>query len=138
AEATAAVRAHTEKRAHDPVGAAYHEHRVFAHIGREEIAGLRDLAVMAQIEPAAREDALQLLLIDLRLDKNAPADVPAGEIDQLFGGGHRSLRSPSGLAAVRCPGMTMWKAAKSHLDPASSQRGRGMRSMDPAATVKMP
>src|SRR5439155_24115138 len=137
AKAIAPMPAHIEKSAHDSVGAAYHEHRVFAHIGREEIAGLRDLAVMAQIEPAAREDALQLLLIDLRLDKDAPADVPAGEIDQLFGGGHRSLRSRSGLTAVRRPGMTMWKAAKIHLDPASSQRGRGMRSIDPASTVRI-
>src|SRR5438105_332692 len=115
AKAIAPMPAHIEKSSHDSVGATYHEHRVFAHIGREEIAGLRDLAIMAQIEPAAREDALQLLLIDLRLDKDPPADMPAGEIDQWFGGGHRSLRIPSGLTAVRRPGITMWKAAKSIL-----------------------
>src|ERR1051326_1271846 len=82
AEPVASVTADIEKSAHDSVGAPYDEHRVFTHIGREEIAGLRDLAVVAQIKPAAREDALQLLLIDLRLDKDAPADLPAGEIDE--------------------------------------------------------
>ena len=38
---------------------------------------------MAQKEPAAGEDLLQLLLVDLRLDEDAPADQPAFGIDQI-------------------------------------------------------
>src|SRR5439155_17432965 len=63
-------------------GVADDQHRVFAHRGREEIAGLRDLAVMAQEQPAAREDALQFLAVDLRLDKDAAADQAALVIDE--------------------------------------------------------
>ena len=36
-----------EKSAHAAVIVADHENRVFAHIGGQEIAGLRDLALVA-------------------------------------------------------------------------------------------
>ena len=74
AQAVATVAADIEKRMHGAGTVAHDKHRVLAHIGREEIAGLGDLALMAQKEPAARKDALQLLLVDLPLDENAPAD----------------------------------------------------------------
>ena len=103
--------ANIQEGADHPAGVADDQHRIFAHVGREEIARLRDLAVVAQKEPAAGEDALQLLLIDLRLDKDAAADMPGAEIDQ-----------PVRIALHR------------HL---RDQRGRGMRSIDPASTVMM-
>ncbi len=100
-----------QERTHDPSGIAHHQHRIFAHVCGEEIAGLRDLAVMAQKEPAARKDPLQLLLINLRFDEDAAADMPGAEIDQPVRIGlHGRLRD---------------------------QRGRGMRSIDPASTVMM-
>src|SRR5262249_28243057 len=50
---------------------------ILAHIGREEVAGVRDLVLVTQEKPAARKDLLQLLLVNLGLDENAPADEPA-------------------------------------------------------------
>src|SRR5205814_7260323 len=67
---------------HNTVAAASDQHRVLAHIGRQEIAGLGHLAVVAKKQPAAREDALQFLSINLRLDKDAPTDQTALIVDQ--------------------------------------------------------
>src|SRR5262249_11443970 len=47
AEAIAAMPADIEKRAHGAGAVAHHQHRVLAHRGREEIARLGDLALMA-------------------------------------------------------------------------------------------
>ena len=82
AQAVAAMAADVEERAHLPSAVTQDQDRVFAHIGSEEIAGLRDLAVVAQKQPAARENALQLLLVDVRLDENAAADKTILVIDQ--------------------------------------------------------
>src|SRR6185503_13194347 len=41
-----------------------------------------DLAFMAQIKPAAREEPLALELVDLGVGKNAPVDKTAFRIDQ--------------------------------------------------------
>jgi hypothetical protein len=38
---------------------------------------------VAQEQPAARKDLPQLLLVDLLLDKDAPAQEPALAVDQL-------------------------------------------------------
>src|ERR1700722_6215382 len=72
-------------------GVAHHQNRVFAHIGGEEIAGQRDLALVAQEQPAARENPLQFLLVDLWLDENPAAEQTVLGIDQaaLHHGVHR-------------------------------------------------
>ena len=82
AQPVAAMAADIEKGAHPAGTVAHHQHRVLAHIGRQEIARLRDLAFVAQEQPAAGEDLLQLLLVDLRLDKDAPADEPPFAINK--------------------------------------------------------
>jgi hypothetical protein len=76
------VAADVEEGVHRPAAVAHHQHRVFAHRGGDEVARLRDLAFMAQEKPAARENPLQLLFVDLRLDKDAAADEAARHIDQ--------------------------------------------------------
>ena len=63
-----------QERTHLPPAVAHDQDRVFAHVGGEEIAGLRDLAFVAQEEPAAREDLPELLLVDLLLDEDATTD----------------------------------------------------------------
>ena len=79
----AAVPAEIEKGAHPAAGVADHQNRVLTHVSGQEIAGLRDLALVAQIEPAAREYPLQFLLINLRLDKDTAADEAVAVVDQL-------------------------------------------------------
>ena len=84
AQAIAAMAADIQKGVDLAVAVAHHQHRVLAHIGRVEIAGLGDLALVAQEQPAAGEDLLLLLLVDLRLDKDAAADEPVVAVDQPF------------------------------------------------------
>ena len=55
-------------------GVADHQHRVLAHVCGEEIAGVGYLALMAQKQPTAGEDALQLFLVDIVFDEDTPAD----------------------------------------------------------------
>jgi hypothetical protein len=83
AQPIAAVPADIEKGAHPAAGVADHQNRVLTHVSGQEIAGLRDLALVAQIEPAAREYPLQFLLINLRLDKDTAADEAVAVVDQL-------------------------------------------------------
>src|ERR1700732_4184436 len=58
------------------------QNRVLAHVSGEEVARQRDLAFMAQEEPAAGEDPLQLLLVELRLDEDAATDQTLLGVDQ--------------------------------------------------------
>ncbi|HXC14552.1 MAG TPA: hypothetical protein VNV39_17165 [Stellaceae bacterium] len=53
-----------------------------AHPRDEEVAGVRDLAVVADKEPSAGEQPLLLLLVDRLVDKNLAADPPFAQIDQ--------------------------------------------------------
>ena len=117
AQPVAAMPADIEKGVHLAAGVAHDQHRVLAHVGGEEIAGPRDLAVVAQEQPAARENLPQLLLVNLRLDEDPPADQPAFGIDQLFNVRRDSRRHfgcsvlawraswPMGAAARRNPGV---------------------------------
>ena len=82
AQPVAAVPADIEKGAHDAVAAAHDQHRVLAHPGREKVARPRDLALVAQEQPAAGKDLLQFLFIDLLLDEDAAADEAAVGVDQ--------------------------------------------------------
>src|SRR5262249_36560519 len=82
AEAITPMAAHIEKGMDLSLAVSSHENRVFAHGGAEEVARLGDLALMAQKQPAAGEDLLQLLLVDPPLDEDAPADQAPVGIDQ--------------------------------------------------------
>src|SRR5207244_4484552 len=61
---------------------ARQDDRLLAHRRDEEIAGLRDLAFMADEEPRAGEHAVELLAIDLFADKNLAADDAFLDVDQ--------------------------------------------------------
>ncbi len=82
AEPVATVAADVEESTDLAGGVAHHKHWVFGHPGGEKVARQRDLAVMAEEEPAARKDPRQLLIIDLRLDKDAAAEKSVRDIDQ--------------------------------------------------------
>ena len=76
AHLVAAVRAGIE---HDPdrsVGLAGDDHRIFAHVGRQEVSGTGDLAFVGNEQPRPRENAVQLLLVDVGIRKD-PAVKPA-------------------------------------------------------------
>src|SRR5262249_12955689 len=114
AQPVATMAADIQKCVYLSAAVAHHQNRVFTHIGGEEIARLRNLALVAQIEPAAREDPLQLLLVDPALDKDAATDQTLFSIDQSERVGcHRPF--PHWFCGVR----------------------RGTRSIAPASTVMM-
>src|SRR5215831_5531990 len=63
---------------------AAQDHRLLTHRGYEEIAGVRDLALMPDKEPAPGEHPLQLLAVDLVIDKDLSADLARREIHEIF------------------------------------------------------
>src|SRR5262249_42424480 len=82
AQPIAPMPADVEKGVDFALAVPHHQDRVFAHIRAEEVPRLGELAFMAQKQPAAGKDLRQLLLIDLWLDKDAPADQAALGIHQ--------------------------------------------------------
>ena len=73
-----------EMRAQAAVQIAAQDDRFFAHIARDEIPGMGNLAFMTKIEPAAREHPLAFQLIDLPVGENAPVDEPSFRVDERF------------------------------------------------------
>ena len=68
----------------DPGGpVAAEDDRLLAHRGHQEIAGTRDLALVAHEEPGAREDVLLLLPVDVLVDEDLPADAATIDVDQI-------------------------------------------------------
>src|SRR6266568_302628 len=85
AQPIAPMAADVEEGVDGALAVAYHQDRVLAHRRAEEVPRLGDLAFMAQKQPAAGKDLHQLLLIDRRLDEDAPADQPLLGVHQLLG-----------------------------------------------------
>ena len=61
---------------------AAQDHRFLAHARDEVIPRLRDLALMADKQPGPRKQPLQLLLVDLLIDKDLAADPPRRQVHQ--------------------------------------------------------
>jgi len=103
AQAIAAMAADIQKGVYLALAVAHHQDGVLAHIGGEEVARLWYLALVAQEQPAARENPLQLLLVDLRLDEDAAADQAILGIDQsVHVHCHRYLLNVTGMTPVSC------------------------------------
>src|SRR5271169_1241352 len=83
AQAVAAMAADVQEGAHLAAVVAYDQNRVFTHIGGEKVPRLRDLAFVAQEQPAAGENLLLLLFVDIGLDKDAAADEAVVAVHQL-------------------------------------------------------
>src|SRR5216117_3553745 len=72
AHAVAAVAAQVQKSSDAPAQVAPQDDRLLAHIGGNEVARIGNFALMAEIEPAAGEEALALQLIYLAVSKDTP------------------------------------------------------------------
>jgi len=114
AQTIAAMAADIEECANLTRRVAHDKDRVFAHVSGKKITRLRNLAVVAQEQPAARENLLELLLVDLLLDEDAATDQAVLGIDELE---HIGRHRPS----------LYWFC----------WRRRGIRSIEPASTVRM-
>src|SRR5262245_43399605 len=91
----AAMAADVEKGMDLPSAVPHDQHGVFSHVGAEEIARVSNLALMAEEQPAAREDLLQLLLVDLLVDEDTPTNEALLDIHQLFDVGRHGALLPS-------------------------------------------
>src|SRR5207244_3686918 len=61
---------------------AAEDHRFLTHPRDEEVPGVRDLALMPDKEPGSGEDPLQLLAVDLVVDKDLAADPARRRVDE--------------------------------------------------------
>src|SRR5438045_1887146 len=77
-----AVAARIQEYVHLARAVAAQNDRFLAHARDDEIAGVRNLAFMANEEPGVREDPLQFLLVDRLVDKDLAADLTGLQIDQ--------------------------------------------------------
>src|ERR1700720_1457783 len=78
----AAMAARVQEDVHLAGAVAAQDHRLLAHPRRGVIAGVRDLALMADKEPGAGKDPLLLLGVDRLVDEDLAADLPGLQIDQ--------------------------------------------------------
>src|SRR6266705_6443868 len=77
AHTVAAVAAQVQKSSEAPGQVAPQDDRLLAHIGGNEVARIGNFALMAEIEPAAGEEALALQLIYLAVSKDTPINETA-------------------------------------------------------------
>src|SRR5262245_13528365 len=82
AQPIAAMPADVQEGAELTFAVADHQDRVLAHVRAEEVARPRDLALVAEEEPAPGEDPLQLLLVDLALDEDTATDATVLDVHQ--------------------------------------------------------
>ena len=111
AQAVAAMTADIQEGVNLPDAVAHYRDRVFAHIGGKEVPRNWDLAFVTQKKPAPGENTLQLVRIDLGLDKDVAADKAVLGVNQIARiCRHRAsfdvvlhfeLLSSGGLSAVR-------------------------------------
>src|SRR5260370_1426353 len=78
----AAVAARIEEDVHLAGAVAAQQHRFLAHARDEEIAGVGDLALVPDKEPGAGKDLFLLLGVDLLVDEDLAADLPARHVDE--------------------------------------------------------
>ena len=97
AHSVATVPADVQERSDFAVSLAGDKDRVFAHVGGEEVAGVWDLGLVAEEEPAAGENLLLLLPVYVGVYEDAAIDQASLGIDQ----GHRVQRHFENLPYVR-------------------------------------
>src|SRR5687768_5228337 len=84
AEPRSTVATDVQERMHAAVAVAHHQDGVFTHVRGEEVTRVRNLAFVAEKQPDAREDPLQLRLVDVRINEDAATDEAVVGINQLL------------------------------------------------------
>src|SRR5438477_9887281 len=81
---------------------AAEDDRFLAHRRDEVVAGPRDLALVPEEEPDAREHPLELLPVEILVHEDLPAHDPSVDVDQAV--------ETSGLQAIHCglPRDSVW------------------------------
>src|SRR5262245_25819478 len=95
ADAHAAMPARIQVSVNGVVGSFGDKYGLCPHIRGEEVPRSRQLALMTEIEPRAREDGREFALIDVTIDENPWADEPTILIDEGLGVGLRVVCHPS-------------------------------------------
>lgn len=76
------VATQVEKGAEPTVRVPAEDHRVLPHVGADEIAGVGDLTLMTEIEPAPGEDALLLELVNPVVGEHPPVHESVFEVNE--------------------------------------------------------
>ena len=61
---------------------AHHEHRIFTHVGIEEVTGIRNHAIVGEEQPGAGEHTLKLQFVDRLVSIDRRLDRACLSIDQ--------------------------------------------------------
>src|SRR5438093_11832026 len=77
AHAVASMAAQVQTSSGAPAQVAPQDDRLLAHIGGNEVARIGNFALMAEIEPAAGEEALAFQLVNLAVSKDTPINETA-------------------------------------------------------------
>src|SRR3954468_9030728 len=88
ADPVAAVRTGVDEGVDRAVALADHEHLVVAHPRDDEVPRLGDLGLVGNKDPAAREDTLELELIERRVGEDAPVEPALFLVEELVDLGH--------------------------------------------------
>jgi hypothetical protein len=82
AHPVATVATEIQKGAETPAQIPAQDDRLFSHIHGNEVAGMRHLAFVAEVEPTAGEEMLALQLVDLPVSKDTPVHQTAFRINK--------------------------------------------------------
>src|SRR4051794_24100410 len=94
AEPVAPMPTGVEEHPRLPARVAPEDDRILAHVGREIVARLLDLGLVAEVQPAPRENTLDLALVDRLIGVDAATDQPGCEVDEFIAHG-RLASGPS-------------------------------------------
>ena len=83
-----------QEHAHGRIALANNQHRVFAHVSGEEVAGLWNLRFMRHAQPRATEDSFEFELVQLFICIDARVERGALFVDKIENSGAR----PAGAA----------------------------------------
>jgi hypothetical protein len=132
AQRGAAVGAGVHEAVHLAVLAAADDHRLATHVGGEEVARVRNLAFVAQVQPAALEDVFHLELEQLGVEVHVAIDGEHAVVDAVVQQGlelldfHGSflLVGAGGTAGAVCAALIMTVDGVARSRPAGTNTAR--------------
>jgi hypothetical protein len=95
--------ARVKEHANLPIWAAAHYHRLLSHKAGNEVARVRKLAFVSDVQPTSRKNPFLLQTMDLGIGKNLRADRLALQVYQFFWIDHRIRPAPQFFCATTPP-----------------------------------
>src|SRR5689334_6522779 len=86
----AAMRADVYEHAKASIALSNHQNIVFAHVGRQKVPWLPDLALMRHEKPASSKNRFEFALINRGVRENSPINPPILRVDETRQAGDKS------------------------------------------------